>query len=479
MKFKIITPIFLFCVISSGLFGQSIPNSGFETWEQQTYYEEPAQYSTSNLNTYLAAQTANVTKTTDSYSGNFASKCESISTFGGDISGAMFIGTPGESMINGGVPFNERPDSLNGFAKYNINTLDTASIIVLFKIGGQPIGFCFVQFIGGQTEWDGFSEPITWLFPVVSPDTIAVVIVSSSFFAGPSPGSTIMLDSLHFIGTNLPFPNGDFEDWNEVATEEPNNWFSSNLFTFSSGLSVTKTEDSFEGAFAAKLETKLTMFNDTMAVLTNGQFGDNGPYGGLPVSNTPDKLTGYYKYIPVGPDTALVGLTLFRYDDNTGITSKLEEAFIQLLPANEYTPFEVPVIYDQYPLPDTVNIAISASNITDGVYNGLGSTLYIDAMEISYKPPPTGIMDKLSKDEFKVYPNPATENLNFEFTEAFQNDVNVSILNILGKTVLQETISASRSQSFRLDVSRFESGIYFYRLNTSGLQEFTGKFFIK
>jgi hypothetical protein len=173
-------------------------------------------------------------------------------------------------------------------------------------------------------------------------------------------------------------------------------------------------------------------------------------------------------------------MTLFRYNDNTGITSTLEEAFIQLPPASEYTPFEIPVFYDQFPIADTINIVFSAGNIDENSTNtGLGSILFIDALEISYKPPPTGITDKLTKDEFKVYPNPATENLNFEFTEAFQNDVNVSILNILGKTILQETISASRSQSFHLDVSKFESGIYFYRIKTLEIEEFTGKFFVR
>ena len=124
--------------------------------------------------------------------------------------------------------------------------------------------------------------------------------------------------------------------------------------------------------------------------------------------------------------------------------------------------------------------AFSAGNIDeDAQYLGLGSILIIDDLDISYKPPPTGIENKLTKDKFKVYPNPASEKLNFDFKDTFQNDVNVTILNILGKTVLQKTISASQSQSFSLDVSKFESGIYFYRIKTLGVEEFTGKFFVK
>ena len=480
MNLKAFIGILLFSAISFGLFAQSVPNSSFENWSEQTYYEEPDQFNTSNPLSYSTTTTANVTKTTDAHSGSFAARVETISTGDGVLPGALFIGQIGEETISGGIPFAERPDSVKGFAKYNVANLDTANVAVLFKKFGAPIGLCFIQFTGTQNNWEEFSAPVTWIVPVISPDSLATVVVSSTIFADPVPGSTISVDDIHFIGASTPYPNGGFENWNEFSGEKADDWTSSNVFTLStSGASFTKTDDSFEGTFAAKLETKLTIFNDTLAVLTNGKIGNDGPFGGMPVSNNPEKLTGYYKYIPDGQDTAFAGITLFRYNDNTGITSVLEEAFIQLPPANEYTPFEIPVFYDQFPIADTVNIAFSARNIDEDAQLGLGSILIIDALNISYKPPPTGIADKLTKDDFKVYPNPASENLNFEFTEAFQNNVNVTILNILGKTILQETISASRSQSFKLDVSKFESGIYFYRLNTLGVEEFTGKFFMK
>jgi hypothetical protein len=481
MKFKIIIPILLFCFVSADLIGQSIPNSSFENWTQQTYYEEPDQFNTSNPLSYSTTSAANVTKTTDAHSGSFAARMETIVTGDGVLPGAVFIGQIGEETISGGVPFSERPDSVKGFAKYNVANLDTANVVVLFKKMGVPIGLCFIQFTGTQNNWEEFSAPVTWLFPVVLPDTLATVVVSSAIFADPVPGSTITVDDIHFVGASTSFPNGGFENWNELSGEEADDWTSSNVFTLSvSGTSFTKTEDSFDGTFAAKLETNLTLFNDTLAVLTNGQFGDDGPFAGMPVSNNQDKLTGNYKYIPDGLDMAFVGMTLYRYNDNTGITSVLEEAFIQLPPASEYTPFEIPVFYDQSPIADTVNIVFSAGNMDENSTNtGLGSILFIDALEISYKPPPTGIASKLTKDEFKVYPNPTSENLNFEFTSAFQNDVEVTIMNILGKMVSMQTINASQSKLFYINVNNLENGIYFYRLKSYGVEEFTGKFFVR
>ncbi len=481
MILKAFTTVLLFCAISFSLFAQSIPNGSFENWSQQTYYEDPDQFTSTNPLSYVATETANVTKTTDAHSGNFAAKMETIGSAGGPVFGAVFIGQLGESTINGGVPFVERPDSVKGFAKYNIESLDTAYVAVMFKLFGAPIGICMIQFIGSQNEWEEFSAPVSWLVPIISPDSMATGIVSSSLFAQPIIGSTITVDDVHFVGATTPYPNGGFEDWTEFAGEEPDEWFSSNVFTLgSSGASVVKTEDSYDGGLAVKLESMLTIIEDTLAFISNGQLGDDGPFGGMPVDNIPDKLTGYYKYMPDGPDSALVGVTLYRYNDNTGVTTVLDEAMLKLPAASEYTAFELPVLYNEYPIPDTANIAFSAVNIeTDSSYYGLGSILFVDALEITYKPPPTGVENKLTKEEYKTYPNPAIDKLNFEFTEAFQNDVDITILNLLGKTEIQKTILAHKSQSFSMDVGKLESGIYFYRLKTLGTKELTGKFFVK
>jgi len=481
MTFKAFTTVFLFCAMTFSLFAQTIPNSSFENWSQQTYYEDLDQFTTTNPLSYVATEAANVTKTTDAHSGSFAARMETFGSSGEPVPGAVFIGQLGVGTINGGVPFVERPDSIKGFAKYSIENLDTAYVAVMFKLFGAPIGICLAQFTGTQNDWEEFSAPVSWLVPIISPDSMATAIVSSTIFGDPIVGSTITVDDVNFVGATTPYPNGGFEDWSEFSGEESDDWFSSNVFTLgSSGASVVKTEDSYNGTYAAKLESMLTIINDTLAFVSNGHMGDDGPIGGMPVDNIPDKLTGYYKYMPDGPDTALVGVTLYRYNDNTGVTTVLDEALLKLPAASEYTPFELTVFYDEYPIPDTANIIFSAGNIeTDSSYYGLGSILFVDDLHITYKPPPTGIENKLSKDEYKTYPNPAIDKLNFEFTRAFQNDVDITILNLLGKTELKKTIFAHNSQSFSLDVSGLESGIYFYRLKTQGTKEFTGKFFVK
>lgn len=481
MNLKTFIGILLFSTISFGLFAQSIPNSSFENWGLQPSYEEPDQFSSSNPISVSTGNVANVNKTTDAHSGEFAVELETVSINGSNLLAGIYIGevAADQQSIIGGVPYSQRPESVKGFVKYNIPENDTASFGVFFKKFGQPYGFGLIQFTGVQDTWEEFSVPILWLIPIISPDTLVTGMSSSSVFTEPQAGSTILFDDIQFIGASLPYPNAGFENWNEVLSEVevPDDWFSSNAFnTEPSDIGVTKTEDSYEGDFAAKLENKITIWGDTLAVLTNGTFTENGVFGGMPVTKTPDKLTGHYKYSPVGPDSAIVSVTLFHHDEITGVTNELETTNMKLPAESEYSAFELSIPYNAYPLPNSVNISFFAGKTDGGA--GLGSTLFVDALQMTYKP--EGVEDNQIFAGYKVYPNPTTEKLFFEFKQNLNADFHVTILDLLGKTVLQKTEKAHHAQSFYIDVDNLENGIYFYRISTSlGGKEITGKFFVK
>lgn len=62
-------------------------------------------------------------------------------------------------------------------------------------------------------------------------------------------------------------------------------------------------------------------------------------------------------------------------------------------------------------------------------------------------------------DKISIYPNPTTDKLNFKSPLA--NSFKVSVYDILGKKVIQETVSVTRA----LDVSDLHSGIYIIKFN--------------
>jgi hypothetical protein len=471
-----ITSILLFQV---NVNSQSISNSGFENWGDILYFENPELYNSTNTLSYFANGTANVTKSTDAYSGNYALKVETILVDDEVIEGGVVIGEISEDFILGGIPFDERPDAITGFAKFDVMENDTAYVAVLFKKFGAPLGICFAQFYGTQNEYVEFTAPVQWLLPIISPDTIAVGILSSTIFSDAIPGSTLTVDSISFVGATIPFPNGDFEDWEDFSSEEPDDWFTSNVFSLSVGeTSVTKSTDSYEGSFAALIETKPTIFGDTLAFITNGEMGEDNPIGGMQVDSTPDKLSGYYKYIPVGPDTAIGGLFLYHYNENTSVSELLEESFIKLPPADVYTYFEVEVDYFSLPEPDTVNIAFASSNLQDyQTYIGLGSELYLDALNITYKPNLVSTIQQKQEIAHQVYPNPASDKIFIEFQKIFKSDISVKVMNAEGGLVYQKYLNPMATKQLDIPVNGFKPGFYFYSIESAN-SNVKGKFIV-
>ncbi|MEZ5199088.1 MAG: hypothetical protein R2764_22710 [Bacteroidales bacterium] len=319
---------------------QIIENSGFENWFTQQFYDDPNGFASTNFASYIATGEPNVLKTNDAYAGSYAVKMETVPSSEGNIAGGLFIGAIGDGYIAGGIPFDERPDSVTGYVKYDVVGIDTANIVVLFKKFGAPLGLCLIQFTGTQEDYVYFSAPVQWLAPIVPPDSLATGISSSTVFGIPEAGSTITVDNIGFVGANASFPNYSFEDWTEYSSEEPENWFTSNFFNFSIGTSsVSKTEDSYEGDYAIKMVNTVSVWDDTLGLITNGTFGAQGPIKGMTIDSIPDKLSGYYKYEPVGPDTALARMALYYYNETSGNAEILDDRVIKLPPASEYTYF--------------------------------------------------------------------------------------------------------------------------------------------
>lgn len=480
MKTIHFTFLALFITLFFSATSQEIQNNGFENWFTQQYYNDPDGYASTNFASYITTGEPNVLQTTDAYTGFYAVRMETVPSSEGDIAGALFIGALGDGYVAGGIPFDERPDSVTGYVKYDVVGIDTANIVVLFKKFGAPLGLCLIQFTGTQEDYVYFSAPVQWLAPIVPPDSLATGISSSTVFGIPEAGSTITVDNIGFVGANASFPNYDFEDWTQYSSEEPEDWFTSNFFNFSIGTSsVSKTEDSYEGDYAIKMVNTVSVWDDTLGLITNGTFGAQGPIKGMPIDSIPDKVSGYYKYEPVGTDTALARMALYYFNENTGNTEILDDQVIQLPPVSEYTYFEIESNYFSLPEPDTVNIAFASGNFIDeGAYVGLGSTLYIDALEITYKPHIVGVEAKPFANIHSVYPNPASNKVNFEFQEILSNEIIVTVSDSKGELVYQKKYNPNALKQFDVSVKDFSTGIYFYMIE-SGEASYKGKFIVE
>lgn len=83
----------------------------------------------------------------------------------------------------------------------------------------------------------------------------------------------------------------------------------------------------------------------------------------------------------------------------------------------------------------------------------------------------TAIKDDISTSNLSVYPNPARNKLNFEFSDLKTHNIKVFVYDIRGKLM----ISSETRDSGEINISELKSGLYIYELNTDN-QSFRGKF---
>lgn len=470
MKTTFLAATLAFFSITFSAKAQTIPNGNFENWTNKFMFEEPALYTTSNSQAYLSGISLPITKSTDKVSGSFAVKLETIASANDTMPAFLFLGTPGNQTINGGYPFNNRPDSVSFFAKHNQKTNDTGVFIVFFKKNGAMIGLVREAFTGTQASYKNFKSPVYW-FSGQTPDTMAVLISSSNLDGKKYPGSNLYVDSAKFFskgGATFPFPNGNFESWKSYSSDEPDNWYSLNFATVNMPM-VTKTTDKNNGTYAVRIENVYMKFGNVMGFISNGKIGmDDKPSGGMAINLNPLKVSGYYKYIPKGPDTAIAGIFLYRYDAVKKKSILIEDTIIKLKAAATYTYFEVPILYNNKPFADTLNISFAASNVDDTTaFVGLGSVLFIDNLSISYKP--NSITQVENKIFVRIYPNPfgTSATLSIEDSKFNTSGAEFVLFDLSGREVLRKELTENKTEINRDGLTR---GIYFYQIK-NGLNE--------
>jgi len=90
-----------------------------------------------------------------------------------------------------------------------------------------------------------------------------------------------------------------------------------------------------------------------------------------------------------------------------------------------------------------------------------------------------GINDLLSEHNVNIYPNPAKAELNIEVNALKQNTVEVSVLNLLGQTVIHEKFNLNQGiNSNQIKLQDLQGGLYIIRLQ-SGEDTFMTKIVIE
>ncbi|HTO16841.1 MAG TPA: T9SS type A sorting domain-containing protein [Edaphocola sp.] len=312
--------------------------------------------------------------------------------------------------------------------------------------------------------------------------------------------------------------NGSFETWTTeivpaippVTIDRPKNWYGSDVvlnknvgpllsiagLSFTNAKQVSKSTDSHEGVYAAKLMTKF--YGDTlknlpclltnakqdlnMSALLSGGFNDPSALMNLFkfTNGTPifmkriDSVTAYVKTPSTNIDSAAAFVTALK---NYGVDSSIPigQGGV-MIPANTggYVKISIPVAYFGDDHTDTMIVGFSSAGMAGGTSGyALDNTLYVDKVEV-YTSEATSVTPIPSIDlGYNVYPNPASTVINFNNKNNQQANTLI-ILNNVGK-IMHFSEMANGNNS--VDLNEYTKGIYFYEIyNEKGTGRQTGKF---
>lgn len=180
-------------------------------------------------------------------------------------------------------------------------------------------------------------------------------------------------------------PNGNFETWSSATFDNPLNYpytsNSSNFFYYELPANVTKTTDSYHGTYAVQLTTNASATDTSFGYILNyNPQSSNGPStwtGGMPYSQKPTGIRGYYKYNEATADSATIMVIFSKAGVNIGAYGFLVGGL-----KTSYTLFDFTFNPALTVTPDSmIFAALSCKMGSNGQPHGIaGETLKIDSV---------------------------------------------------------------------------------------------------
>jgi photosystem II stability/assembly factor-like uncharacterized protein len=431
-----------------------IPNFNFELWDTIAA-TKPDLWN-------LAI--GNISKITQSCHGNYAVRLANDSLHNNP--GAILIGdSENGTSFTGGMPFNERPDSLLGCFNYDIPTGDTALVLVFLKKQGVNISSNIFRIYGTSSgTFDELKFPFQYSSADI-PDSMIFGITCTNVIhiSNPvNPDNFLIADNLRLTGTSLSVPNADFENWTNFYEVSPVSWFSSNNNNQPGdtlNITVVRTSDAASGMYAAKIRNYVTA-SDTVSGRINSGNNYNSKFK---VSARHQSLTGYFKYFPDNNDSLTIMVMMYKNNVQIG-TGYLQHSTTE----PGYKTFFIPINYaGPSDIPDSASISIQTYN-----FRARGnSVVYIDNLNFDgwlagiEKPI---VANPTSDIEFNVFPNPIIDRATITFSLNEKSSVQIRIMDISGRQVALIADSHYTAGDHIIDFSGagLKKGLYICVINT-------------
>jgi hypothetical protein len=253
--------------------------------------------------------------------------------------------------------------------------------------------------------------------------------------------------------TKAQIPNAGFETW---AGGEPVGWVTTNYPGY--WVPVTQTANVYSG-YSALQGTVIDYY---------GYLYPPFIYSGFAASQRYATFSGWYTFAPVGGDSLYAWLAMFKSHSPIGYA-----VFSNKTTMGGYTQFTATVNYVLGGAPDScaIWIGIAGSGANKGTVHA-GSIFAIDDLSLSGTA--TAVTQQSTQPvAFALnqnFPNPFNPSTLIRYQLAGAGSVKLTVYDILGREVatLVDGMQQQGAHEARFDAGGLSSGVYLYRLQTSG-----------
>lgn len=428
-----------------------IANGDFELWEEDTLYETPADWGSSNTEEFYGIPT--VIKSSDAQDGSSSVEIKSVLLGQDTLRGYVFHGNLGQAGPDAGIAYTDNFEAVGIQYKSSLPAGDTLYLIMVRFNGGTIVDYKVIPAAYGNVNT--WTPSLLYTGNIIQDELfIGFILGNPNGNSSPTPGAWALIDNVQLYAgsvTTTPLPNNSFESWTANTVENATSWYSLNNLLSAVGLeNATKTTDANSGSFALEMTTHYLSpdtISSYLALAPIDLFSSN-PFPNTPYNGSPARISGAYKYAPLNGDVAGIQITFFEAGNPVGVF------YEPLMAQSNYTTFDYPITISGNP--DSINFLVFSGN-------NPGSVLKID--DVQFLTADASINEDTMID-FKLYPNPAKEIVTLALPEV--GNYKIEIASLDGKLQLS---SENNSGNQHIDLNSIGAGIYLVHVSNSVLTE--------
>ncbi len=261
---------------------------------------------------------------------------------------------------------------------------------------------------------------------------------------------------------NAATPNPGFENWTQVGNHfDPDNWNNLNSQTAITGVfTCTRATgaDVHSGTYAIKLTTKSVFTITANGIASTATLITTPPYGvtgGIPYTQRPDSIVGWYKCTPAAADSGFIQFVLLGA---TNDTIGFVRYFTPNVPVSTFTRFSAPIDYFSAATPVLSYWILSSSGPSNPV---VSSSIIIDDIDLIFNP--NNLPEAASAENFHI-----TGNVIDDFAELENNSGKTAELFIYdssGRLAVRYELPPGYS---KLDMQQLTPGVYVFKAQLTG-----------